>query len=86
MKDCTKSTKRDFKPDLYILYVGTNDLSLDDTPEVISYRKCRHYQISDDRKKQIIISNIAPRGDEYKEKGEMLKNVIHDVVMRKIFQ
>lgn len=73
MKDCTKSTKRDFKPDLYILYVGTNDLSLDDTPEVISYRKCRHYQISDDRKKQIIISNIAPRGDEYKRKGKCLK-------------
>ena len=34
MEDNTKPTKRDFKPDLYILHVETNDLSLDDTPEV----------------------------------------------------
>ena len=38
MEDYTKPTKRDFIPDLYILHVGTNDLSLDDTPEVISSR------------------------------------------------
>ena len=38
MKDYTKPTKRDFNPDLYILHVGINDLSLDDTPEVISSR------------------------------------------------
>ena len=38
MEDYTKPTKRDFNPDLYILHVGTNDLSLDDTPEVISSR------------------------------------------------
>ena len=36
MGDYTKPTKRDFNPDLYIIHVGTNDLSLDDTPEVIS--------------------------------------------------
>ena len=31
MEDYTKPTKRDFNPDLYMLHVGTNDLSLDDT-------------------------------------------------------
>ena len=38
MEDYTKPSKRDLNPDLYILHVGTNDLSLDDTPEVISSR------------------------------------------------
>ena len=38
MEDYTKPTKRDFNPDLYILHVRKNDLSLDDTPEVMSSR------------------------------------------------
>ena len=38
MEDYTKPTKRDFNQDLYILHIGTNDLSLDDMPEVISSR------------------------------------------------
>ena len=36
MENYTKPTKRDFNLDLYILQVGTSDLSLDDTPEMIS--------------------------------------------------
>ena len=38
MEDYTKLNKRDFNPNLFILHVGTNDLSLDGTPEVISSR------------------------------------------------
>ena len=38
MEDYTKPTKRDFNPDLYIIHVRTNDLSLDDTLKVISSR------------------------------------------------
>ena len=63
--------------DLYILHVGTNDPSLDDTPEVIS--SC----IIDTAKflmieNKIIISNIAPRGGKYKEKGKILSKVINE--------
>ena len=36
MEDNTRPTERGFNPDLYILHIGTNDLLLDDTPEVIS--------------------------------------------------
>ena len=36
--DYIKPTKRHFNSDLYILHVGTNDLSLDDTAEVTSSR------------------------------------------------
>ena len=35
MEEYTKPTKRDFNPDLYMLHVGTNDLSLNDMPELI---------------------------------------------------
>ena len=54
----TKLSKRDFNPNLYILRVGTNDFSLDDTPDVIS--NCIITKI--------IMSNIDPRGDKYKKK------------------
>ena len=36
MEDYTKPTKRDLNPDLYILHVGTNDLLLDYTPDLVS--------------------------------------------------
>ena len=38
MQDYIKPTKRDFNPSLYILHVGNNDLSLEDTLEAISKR------------------------------------------------
>ena len=78
MEDYTASTKRDFNPDLYILHVGTNDLSLDDTPEVILSRIIDTAKSLMTEKNKIIISNIVPRGDKCKEKGETLSKVISE--------
>ena len=36
MQDHIKPMKGDFDPSLYLLHVGTNDVSLEDTPEAIS--------------------------------------------------
>ena len=72
MEDYTKPTKRNFKPDLHILHAGTNDLSLDDTPEVISSRIIDIGKSLMTEKNKIIISNIIPRGDKNKEKGIIL--------------
>ena len=58
IENYTKLSKRDFNPNLYILRVGTNDFSLDDTPDVIS-----NWIIT-----KIIMSNIDPRGDKYRNK------------------
>ena len=58
IENYTKLSKRDFNPNLYILRVGTNDFSLDDTPDVIS--NCIMTKI--------IMSNIDPRGDKYRNK------------------
>ena len=38
MEDYVKPTKRELITDLYILHVGTHDLSLDDALKVISSR------------------------------------------------
>ena len=38
----------------------------------------KHCQISDDRKNKILISIIVPKGDEYKEKGEMVSKMINE--------
>ena len=76
MEENTKPTKRDFNPDLYILHVETNDLSLDDTPEVISSRIIDTAKSLMTEKNKIIISSIVPRKDKYKEKGEMLSKLI----------
>ena len=75
MEDYTKTTKRDFNRYLYILHVGTNDLSLDAMPEVISSRIIDTAVSLMTEKK--IISNIVPRGDKYKEKKEILSKVIN---------
>ena len=75
MEDCTKPIKRGFNTDLCILHVGTNDLSLDDTPEVISTRIIARSLMTE--KNIIIISNIVSRGDKCKEKGEILSKVIN---------
>ena len=77
MEDHTKPIKRDFNPDLYILHVGTNDLLLDDTPEVISSRIIDTVKSLMTIKNKIIISNIVPRGVKYKGKREILSEVIH---------
>ena len=58
IENYTKLSKRDFNPNLYILRVGTNDFSLDDTPDVIS--NCIITKI--------IMSNIDLRGDKYRNK------------------
>ena len=73
-----KSSKGDFNPDLCILHVGTNNLSLDDMPEVISSYIIDTAKLMMTGKNKIMILNIVPRGDKYKEKGEILSKVINE--------
>ena len=68
MEDHIKLTKRDFNPDLYILHLGTNDLSLDDTEVISSHIIDTAKSLVTERLK-IIILNIVTGGDKCKEKG-----------------
>ena len=61
-----------------MLHIGTNDLSLDDKPEVISRRIIDTAKSLMTEKNKMVISIIVPRGDKYKEKGKMLSKVINE--------
>ena len=63
-------TKRDFDPGIYILHVGTNDLTLDDTPEEITKNIVNISTSLKIENNTVVISNIVPRGDSQKEKAE----------------
>ena len=78
MKNYTISIKNEFNPDLYISHVGTNDLSLDNTLEMISNHIIDTAKSLLTEKMKIIFSNIVPRESKYKEKGEILSKVIYE--------
>ena len=78
MKNYTISIKSEFNPDLYISHVGTNDLSLDNTLEMISNHIIDTAKSLLTEKMKIIFSNIVPRERKYKEKGEILSKVIYE--------
>ena len=77
MEDYTKPTKRDFNQDLYILHVGTNELSLDAMPEVISSCIIDTAKSLMTEKNKLIISNSVSRRGQYIQKGKILSKVIH---------
>ena len=70
MQDYIKPTKREFDPSLYLLHVGTNDLLLEDTPEVISKRITATAESLKKEHNEVAISNIVARWDDLKEKGK----------------
>ena len=83
MQDYIKPTKRDFDPSLYILHVGTNDISLEDTPEAISKRIIATAESLKKEHNEVAISNIVARGDDLKEKGKTLSNILIEECKRK---
>ena len=61
-------TKRDFDPDIYILVpVGTNDLTLDDTPDEITEHVVNIATFLKTENNSFDF-NIVPRGDSKKRK------------------
>ena len=55
---------------MYLLHVGTNDLLLEDTPEVISKRITATAESLKKEHNEVAISNIVARWDDLKEKGK----------------
>ena len=68
MVDYIKPTQRDFIPDVYLLHVGTNDLSSNKFPEKISLDILNLANSLELGNNTIIISSIVPRDDENKKK------------------
>ena len=59
-----KATKRDFNPDVYLLHVGTNDLSSNKYPEQISMDILNLVNSLKLDNNTVIVSSIVPRDDE----------------------
>ena len=57
MQDYIKPTKRDFDQFLYLLYVGNNGLSLEDTPEATSKRVIATAESLKKEHNEVAISN-----------------------------
>ena len=67
MQDYIKPPKREFDPSLYLLHVGTNDLLLEDTLEVISKRITATAESLKKEHNEVAISNIVVRWDDLNE-------------------
>ena len=68
MVDYIKPTQRDFNPDVYLLHVGTNDLSSNKSPEQISLDILNLANSLKLDNSTVIVSSIVPRDDENKKK------------------
>ena len=68
MLDYIKPTQRDFNPDVYLLYAGTNDLSSNKSPEQISLDILNLANSLKLDNNTVIVSSIVPRDDEKKSR------------------
>ena len=85
-KDYIKPTKSDFDPNLYITHIGTNDLSLEDSPKAILEQEIETTEYLKTETSIVVVSNIIARGDKFEEKGERLSSFQPSILLKKKFQ
>ena len=82
MSDCIKATKKDFNPDIYVLHVGTNELTLSNTTEQIAKLISDIDNSLNTDNKTAIVSNIVHRGNKNKEKSEKAIQIINNACVQ----
>ena len=68
MYDYIKPTQRDFKPEIFILHFGTNDLPLNKSLKEISEDIVTLAESMKTENNKIIVSSIVCRADSFREK------------------
>ena len=68
MYDYIKPTQRDFKPEIFILYIGTNDFPLNKSPKEISENIVTLTRSIKTENNKIIVSSIVCHADSFREK------------------
>ena len=76
MVDYMKPTQRDFNPDVYLLHVGTNDLSSKKSPGQISLDILNLADSLKLENNNIIVSSIVPRDDQNKKKVDEVNIIL----------
>ena len=69
-------TKKDIDPDICILHVSTNDLTLDDAPEEITKHIVDIAASLKTGNNTVVISKIVPRRKSKKEKTEAVNKLL----------
>ena len=83
MHDYLKPTKRDFDPNIYILHVGINNLSINDSPEMTVDKIVETAESLKTEDNNVILSAIVPRGDKLNEKAEEVNNLLEKACYQK---
>ena len=68
MYDYIKPTQRDFKPEIFVLHVGTNDFPLNKSPKEISEDIVILTRSIKTENNKIIVSSIVYRAESFREK------------------
>ena len=76
MQHYLKPTKRDFDPNIFILHVGTNNLSTNDLPEMIADKIVETTESLKTQDNNVVLSAIVPRGDKLNEKAEKVNKLL----------
>ena len=77
--DYIKPTQRDFNPDVYLLHVGTNDLSTNKSPEQISLDILNLANSLKLDNNTVIVSSIVPHDGENKKKVDEVNTILEEL-------
>ena len=83
MHDYLKPTKRDFNPNVFILHVGTNNLSTNDSPEMIADKILETAESIKKEDNNVVLSAIVPRVDKLNEKAEKVNSLLEKAFNQK---
>ena len=74
-----KPTQRDFKPEIFVFHVGTNDLSLKQSLKGNSEYTVTLMESMKRENKKILISSIVYRVDSFKEKVDEVNAHLEEI-------
>ena len=83
MYDHLKPTLRDFNPGLFIIHVGTNDLSLNKTSNEIAEEIVSLAESVKKPSSNIVVSDIVTHEDGYKTKVDEVNKILEEIFGKK---
>ena len=79
MYDYIKPTQRDFKPEIFVLHVGTNDFPLNKSPKEISEDIVTLAKSMKTENNKIIVSSTVCCADSFKEKASKVNAHLEEI-------
>ena len=73
----------DFEPDIVLLHCGTKDLKKDLTPQKIAQNILKLAKVSDGSKRDVLVSGIITRGDDFNAQVQKLNEFLLEIRTRK---